>query len=226
MKAVLALIVIYVGTFFLAIQGASQNPAQASSESASAQDQTAAAKPAAIDPVKDADIRSLMELVGARDQMQDAVSNSTEQYKEKLLATVPSNDKGQAFVSAFADSYQKKFDVHEVTEQIVGIYDKHFTEDEIKGLLQFYGSPLGQKVAAEMPKIAREIQASSRTEGTKAAKEALQALRAQNPEIGQSARLGNGNTNGNGNGARRWQQRRARQEQSQQAAQQSDPPQL
>jgi len=225
MKAVLALIVIYVGTFFLAIQGASQNPAQASSESASAQGQTAGAKPAGIDPVKDADIRSLMELVGARDQMQDAVSNSTEQYKEKLLVTVPNNDKGQAFVSAFADSYQKKFDVNEVTEQIVGIYDKHFAEDEIRSLLQFYGSPLGQKVAAEMPKMGREIQAASRTEGAKAAKETLQALRAQNPEIGQSARLGNGNTNGNGNGARRWQQRRARQEQSQQAAQQSDPPQ-
>src|SRR5713101_2496368 len=226
MKAVLALIVIYVGTFFLAIQGASQNPAQAPSQNDSPQNQSASVK-AAIDPVKDADIRSLMELVGARDQMQDAVSNSTEQYKERLLATVPNNDKGQAFVNAFAASYQKKFDVDQVTEQIVGIYDRHFTDEEIKGLLQFYGSPLGQKVAAEMPKIAREIQAASHTEGAKAAKEALQALKAQNPEIGQSARLGNGNGNGNGNGARRWQQRpRARQQdQSQQAAQQSDPPQ-
>src|SRR6266436_3404479 len=217
MKAVLALIIIYVGTFFLVIQGASQNPVQASPQSNSS-----AAPSNTMDATKETDIRSLMELVGAREMVQDGASNAIEQSRERLLATVPNNDKGQAFVNAFAANYQKKFDVDRVTEQLVSVYDKHFTEDEIKGLLQFYGSPLGQRVAAETPKISREIQASSRTEGTKAAKEALQALRAQNPEIGQSARLGNGNTNGNGNGARRWQQRRARQEQSQQAAQQSD----
>jgi hypothetical protein len=222
MKAVLALVIIYVGAFFLAIQGASQNSVSAAPPSA-AQDQSspAAAKP--IDPLKDADIRSLMELIGARDQTQDAVASSSEQYREKLLATVPSNDKGQAFVASFIDSYQKKFDVDQLNEQLAAIYDKHYTDDEIKTLLQFYGSPLGQKVAAEAPQIAREIQAASRTTGAKAAKDALQALKAQNPEIGQSARLTNG--------PRRWQagaraQQGAQPGQAQQAAQPPDPPQF
>lgn len=221
MKAVLALVIIYVGAFFLAIQGASQNPVSAAPQSAAAEDQTTAAKP--IDPVKEADLRSLMELIGARDQMQDAVANSSEQYREKLLATVPNNDKGQAFATSFIESYQKRFDVDQLTEQLVAIYDRHYTDDEIKTLLQFYGSPLGQKVAAETPKIAREIQAASRTTGARAAKDALQALKAQNPEIGQSARLTSG--------PRRWQpgargQQGGPQGQSQQAAQPPDPPQF
>jgi len=224
MKAVLALVIIYVGTFFLAIQGASQNQVSAAPQSTAAQDQASSVQAKPIDPVKDADIRSLMELIGARDQIQDAVNNSSEQYREKLLATVPNNDKGQAFVTSFIESYQKKFDVDQMTEQLVAIYDKHFTDDEIKTMLQFYGSPVGQKVAAETPKIGREIQVVSRTTGAKAAKDALQALKAQNPEIGQSARLGN-------NGPRRWQpgtraQQNAQQGQSQQAAQQPDPPQF
>jgi hypothetical protein len=223
MKAVLALVIIYVGTFFLAIQGASQNPVSAAPQSAAAQDQANSGQAKPIDPVKDADIRSLMELIGAHDQVQDAVNNFGEQYREKLLATVPNSDKGQAFVTSFIDSYQKKFDVDQLTEQLVVIYDKHYTDDEIKTLLQFYGSPVGQKVAAETPKINREIQAASRTTGSKAAKEALQALKAQNPEIGQSARLNNA--------PRRWQpgaraQQSAQQDQSQQAAQQPDPPQF
>lgn len=219
MKAVLALVIIYVGTFFLAIQGASQNPVSASPQGAASQDQASPAQAKLIDPVKDADIRSLMELIGARDQVQDAVNNSSEQYREKLLATVPNNDKGQAFLTSFIESYQKKFDVGQLTEQLVTIYDKHYTGDEIKTLLQFYGSPVGQKVAAESPKIGREIQAASRTTGAKAAKDALQALKAQNPEIGQPAHLGNG--------PRRWQPgARAQQGQSQQAAQQPDPPQF
>jgi hypothetical protein len=220
MKAVLALVIIYVGTFFLAIQGASQNPVSASPQGAAAQDQASPAQAKLIDPVKDADIRSLMELIDARDQVQDAVNNSSEQYREKLLATVPNNDKGQAFLTSFIESYQKKFDVGQLTEQLVTIYDKHYTDDEIKALLQFYGSPVGQKVAAESPKIGREIQAASRTTGAKAAKDALQALKAQNPEIGQSAHLGNG--------PRRWQpgargQQGVQQGQPQQATQQPDP---
>src|SRR6266852_4687793 len=175
MKAVLALALIYVGTFFLVIQGASQNSVQAARQGgAPAQGNAGPAQAnGSIDPVKEADIRSLMELVGARDLVQDGASSAVEQSREKLVATVPNNDKGQAFVSTFAASYQKKFDLDQVTDQLVGIYDKHFTEDEIKGLLQFYGSPLGQKMAAEMPKIGRETQAAIRAVGAKAAKESL-----------------------------------------------------
>src|SRR5262249_57480450 len=95
-----------------------------------------AAAPAAIDPEKEADIRSLMELVGARDMVQDGVTSSTEQYREKLLATVPNNEKGQAFINAFADAYQKKIDIDQLTDQIVPISDQQFTHDEIKDLLQ------------------------------------------------------------------------------------------
>ncbi|PYT50434.1 MAG: hypothetical protein DMG44_06585 [Acidobacteria bacterium] len=167
-----------------------------------------------MDATKETDIRSLMELVGARDMVQDGASNAIEQSREKLLASVSNNDKGQAFVKAFAASYQKKFDVGQVTEQLVSVYDKHFTQEEIKGLLQFYGSPLGQKVASEMPKISREIQSATRAAGNKAAKEALAELKQQNPEVGQSARLGLGQS--------RWQQRRG-QQQSQQSAQRQPP---
>jgi hypothetical protein len=223
MKAVLALVLIYIATFFLVIQGASQNSVQAARQDASSAQGNSAppqSRPS-IDPAKEADIRSLMELVGARDLVQDGVNTAIEQSREKLLATVPNNDKGQAFVNAFASSYQKKFDVDQVANQLVVFYDKHFTDDEIKGLLQFYGSPLGQKVAAEMPKIGRETQAAIRTANAKAAKDALTELKQQNPEIGQSARVGNGQ------GQNRWQQRPGQHGQGQapqqQAAQQRDP---
>ncbi len=224
MKAVLALVIIYVGTFFLVIQGASQNAVQASPQGPAAAQNSSASPQAhsSIDPVKEADIRSLMELVGARDLVQDGANTAIEQSREKLLATVPNDDKGQAFVNAFVISYRKEFDLDEVTEQLVTIYDKHFTDDEIKGLLQFYGSPLGQKVAAEMPKIGRETQATVRAASTKAAKDALAEMKQESPEIGQSARLGNGQGQG------RWQQRRGPragqgQAPQQQAAQQQDP---
>jgi hypothetical protein len=223
MKAVLALVIIYVGTFFLVIQGASQNAVQAAPQSAAPAQNNAASLQtnSSIDPAKEADIRSLMELVGTRDLVQDGANTAIEQSREKLLATVPNNEKGQAFVNAFAASYQKKLDVDQVTDQLVAIYDKHFTDEEIKGLLQFYGSPLGQKVATEMPKIGRETQAAVRAAGTKAAKESLAEVKQQNPGIGQSARLWNGQ--GQGQQQRRGQLRGQGQPPQQQAAQQQDP---
>lgn len=183
MKAVLALAILYVAMFFLAIQGASQNNAQAASQGAVARAQ------GGIDPVKEADIRSLMELVGARDTMQDFAARGADQLRDNLRASVPNNERGQQFVNAFADAYKAKFDADQATTQLVGIYDQHFTQDDIKGLLQFYGSPLGQKFAAEIPKINQEMQAANRAFSTRVAKDVLQDLRKQYPGVAAHARL-------------------------------------
>ena len=183
MKAVLGLVIIYVAMFFFAIQGVSQDSVQAAWQAGSAQ----TARP--VDPVKEADIRSLMELVGARDALQDFAAHGADQLRENLLASVPSNDRGQQFVDAFIDEYKAKFNPDDATAQLVTIYDRHFTQDEIKGLLQFYGSPLGQKFATEMPKINGEMQAANRTFGTRVAKDVLQDLRKQYPGVAAHARL-------------------------------------
>jgi len=182
MKAVLALIGLYVLMFILAIQGASPNNAQAASHHST---QSAGA----IDHAKEADIRSLVELVGARDAMQEFATHGADQIRENLLATVPNNQRGQQFVGAFVDAYKNKFDADQTTSQLVSIYDQHFSQDDIKGLLQFYGSPLGQKFAVEMPKINQEMQASNRAFSTQIAKGVLQDLRKQYPGLAAHARF-------------------------------------
>jgi uncharacterized protein len=184
MKAVLALIVIYVGTFLVAIQGASNTSVQAS-------EQNGAQARASIDPVKEKEIRSLLELIGARDAILDAASSATEQYREKMLETAANNDRAQVLTNAYLAEFHKKFDADAVTSQLVGIYDQHFTEDEIKDLLEFYGSPLGQKVAAEMPKITREAQQASRAASAQAARLAWQDFRAEHPNAGENFRAFN-----------------------------------
>jgi uncharacterized protein len=188
MKAALVLIVIYVGMFLVAIQGGSPGAVQAAAQ-ASANSQDAAKT--AIDPQKESDIRALLELVGARDQVQDSVRQTAEQYRERLLASVPNNDKGQAFINTTINDYEKLYNVDRINEQLVAVYNKHYTDEEIRSLLQFYGSPLGQKVAAEGPKIFREIQEATRAEAAKAVKEALQQAKQDNPGVGQNARLTN-----------------------------------
>src|ERR1700686_4993612 len=183
MKAVLGLVIIYVAMFFFAIQGASQNSAQSALRGSAGQSARS------IDPAKETDIRSLMELVGARDALQDFAAHGADQLRENLLASIPSNDRGQQFVNAFVEGYKAKFNPEDATAELVTIYDRHFTQDEIKGLLQFYGSPLGQKFAAEMPKINGEMQAANRTFSMRIAKDVLQELRKEYPGVAAHARL-------------------------------------
>lgn len=180
MKAVLALIAIYVAAFIIATQGASQNPVQASAPEAGS-----VASSKSIDPAKEADIRSLLESVGAKEQVQAAANESAAQYREKLRASVAneSNDSSrQVLINSASDSFQRNFDRQRAMQQIAGIYDKHYTDDEVRGLLEFFSSPLGQKFAAETPKIAKEISAVQGAATANAARDSLQELKAQNPE--------------------------------------------
>ncbi len=181
MKAVLALIAIYVATFIIATQGASQNPVQASTPT-----ENISASPKSIDPVKAADLRTLLEFVGAKEQIKVAASDSAAQYHEKLRSGAPevlnvSNavDRQTQIKTAEA-AFKTNFDQQRALQQITGIYDKHFSEDEVKGLLDFFSSPLGQKFAAESPKIAREVSAVQSAAAANAARESLRTLQSEN----------------------------------------------
>jgi hypothetical protein len=127
-------------------------------------------------------------LVGAKDAIQESASAATEQYRQKVVEAAANNDRAQAVTNAYFAEFQKKFDAEAVTGQLVGVYDQHFTDEEIKGMLEFYGSPLGQKVAAEMPKIAREVQQTTRNATSQAARLAWQDLRAEYPNAGEGVR--------------------------------------
>ena len=180
MKAALALIVIYIAAFIVATQGGSQNPVQASP---SGTNTLATSK--SIDPEKAADLRSLLQYVGVKDQLQSVASESAAQYREKLGASVKNvadDSKRQELITVASGSFEKNFDQQRAMQQIAAIYDKYFTDDEIKGLLDFYSSPLGQKFAAESSKINKEIQTVEMSAASSATRESLLTLKSQDAD--------------------------------------------
>jgi hypothetical protein len=60
------------------------------------------------------------------------------------------NDIANALVTEFAAKST------ELTSEVAQIYAQHFTEPELKDLVAFYKSPLGQKVITEEPKVIDE----------------------------------------------------------------------
>jgi hypothetical protein len=190
MKAVLALIGIYIAAFIIATQGSSQNPVQASAPGSEI-----AVTINLKDSGKVADLRSLLESVGAREQLQAVASESAVQYREKLRGTgteIVKEGERRAMVNSATETFQKNFDQQHALQQIAGIYDKHYSDEEIRGLLDFFSSPLGKKFAAESPKVAREIAAVQAAAAANATRDSLLGLDARNSNSAPEKSVGVG----------------------------------
>ena len=46
--------------------------------------------------------------------------------------------------------------VDEIIDQLVPIYDRNFTDEQLQGLIDFYSSPLGRTFISKLPDVMRE----------------------------------------------------------------------
>jgi len=137
----------------------------------------------ALDPQKEARIRELMEVTGAKDLGQQLITAGMEQFRSSVLDSQPNNPRAKQFVDAFVARFQKHFDAGSLTEHVIPIYDKYLTSDDLKGLLDYYRSPLGQRMLKALPEVTRESQATGFALGQKAAQETMEELKADFPEF-------------------------------------------
>jgi uncharacterized protein len=84
-------------------------------------------------------------------------------------------------LNEIADSLIKQYSARagELMNDSARIYASHFTEPELKQLLTFYQSPLGQKVIAEEPKTADETMAMAGSWADKLSEEVINKMRAE-----------------------------------------------
>ncbi|BDU20991.1 DUF2059 domain-containing protein [Dyella sp. GSA-30] len=89
----------------------------------------------------EAKVRELMDAVGVG-KMLSQMNGQMAGVMQQTLPCVPG-------------SYWQGFIDANGTQQLIGrmvpIYQRHFTAEDVDGLLKFYRSPLGQKVITEMP---------------------------------------------------------------------------
>lgn len=80
-----------------------------------------------------------------------------------------------------ADSLIKQYSVRsgELMNDAARIYASHFTEAELKQILAFYQSPLGQKLLTEEPKTADESMSMAGNWADKLSEEVMSKMRAE-----------------------------------------------
>jgi hypothetical protein len=64
---------------------------------------------------------------------------------------------------AQSEVFQKTFKVDEIIQDLVPLYDKHFTEADLKALIDFYTTPIGRKLVETIPLLMNEsVEVSSK----------------------------------------------------------------
>jgi hypothetical protein len=135
------------------------------------------------DGQKEARIRELMDLTGAKNMGQQLIQAGMEQFRSSVLSSQPDNPRAKEFVEAFVTRFQKHFDSTSLNAEIIPIYDKHLSAEDVKSLLDYYHSPFGQRMLKALPEVARESQEKGYALGQKAAEDTMEELKAEFPEF-------------------------------------------
>lgn len=116
-----------------------------------------------IDPSKIKNIKKLIHLIRLEEVVMLAAEDTLERFFPILKkATAQNNQTVSETVFAILKSSSLSMVKRQISakdgliDRVVPLYDKHYTQNEIRTLIQFYETPLGKKVTALRPQIAQE----------------------------------------------------------------------
>ena len=137
-----------------------------------------------IDIIKMADIRRLMHLTRA-DAIGDQVAGPLMQNLKPDMEKVPPEKRER--VQKMSDTMIQKMlaymKVEPISELAVPLYDKYFTAEEIRAMIQFYESPAGRKFTEVQPKMADELVPMAIGHAQRILQRVLTEMQADYPEL-------------------------------------------
>lgn len=141
-----------------------------------------------INPAKAADIQRLLELTGMRAIMAQTVSSMEENLKPAIVDSLPPGDYREKLSDLFFEKFNSKLDVQRLIDMAAGAYDKYLSDDDIKNLIQFYQTPLGQKTLTVLPQLTAELQADGMKLGQDVGQESMTEVLAEHPDLAKAMR--------------------------------------
>lgn len=99
-----------------------------------------------VDKQSELAVKELLELTGAKQNMNKMLVSMVNYYKQQL----------PDISTDYMDAIKNKFNYDSLIAQIVPIYIRHLTLSDLRGLIAFYKTPLGQKMIQETPKVLQE----------------------------------------------------------------------
>jgi hypothetical protein len=172
-----------------ASQDSSAKPQTSSPQKAPASNSNdASAKQSQIDPAKEADIHRLLDLAGTKTAIAQIMDGMEKNIRPVITRSLPPGDYREKLVDLFLEKFRDhmKSEVPQLLDSAVPLYDKYFSHEDIKGLIQFYGTPLGQKALSVLPKLSVEMQGEGMKMGEKMGRQSMMEVLSEHPEFQQA----------------------------------------
>jgi uncharacterized protein len=152
-------------------------------------DATQSSTPAATapaDPAKAADIQRLLEVTGMRSLMQQTMVSMEESIRPNLERSLPPGEYRAKLIDLFFQKFQAKLSIQDFLDMAAAAYNKYLSDDDIKGLTQFYQTPLGQKTLTVLPKLTVELQTEGAAKGEQAGRDAMAEVLLEHPDLAKA----------------------------------------
>jgi hypothetical protein len=135
-----------------------------------------------VDPAKEAAIRHLMDLTQTSKMGEDLNAYVTKQVHDALSQALPP-ERLAKFMQGFSEKMGAAAPASAITDATVPLYARAFSMEDIQGLVQFYESPLGQRVVKALPQVAQQSQRMGVEMQQKGAMAVLQDMSSDYPEL-------------------------------------------
>jgi hypothetical protein len=144
------------------------------------------AEQSTVNPAKEADIHRLMDLTGSGNLAMQGMTSMEANIRPVLVRALPPGEYREKLVDLFFEKFHTKATPERFLDLAVPIYDKYYSDEEIKGLIQFYETPLGQKTITVLPRLMGELQAAGRSLGEQLGRQSMTEVLAEHPDLAKA----------------------------------------
>jgi uncharacterized protein len=177
---ILAVVVLSLIAIAGPVQGAQSGSTPAADAAA------APVAPSKIDPGKETDIRQLLDMTGSAALAQQMMDSMEQAVRPAIANALPPGQYRDELVDLFFQKFRSKLDGKRLVDLAVSRYDENFSDEEIKGLMNFYATPLGKKVTTLLPKITAELQQDGQRLGQQAGRDSMIEVLSEHPDLAQA----------------------------------------
>lgn len=139
--------------------------------------------PAKVGPQKEADIRRLLQATGAGGLALQIMTSMETSARPMLEQSLPPGEYRSQLIDLFLEKFRSKATPDALLTLIIPVYDRHFTDGEIKQLTAFYETPLGKKAVSVLPEVVAESQQAGRAWGEQLGQESMAEVLAEHPDL-------------------------------------------
>ncbi len=109
-----------------------------------------------------------------------------DQLKPLLENSLPPGARRHEIVETFTRKFLARANSEALLQQIIPIYTKYMSEEDVKAVIRFYKSPAGQRLLKVMPQMMQESSQIAKQWGDNLAREVMDEMAQEYPEMRQN----------------------------------------